>query len=60
MEYLVAPNLVLGGSASFDNASDYDETRALVFLRWTYEGRNAVRVPPEPVLPYADYGRNLP
>lgn len=60
MEYRIAPSLVLGASAAFDNARDYDETRAQVYLRWHYSGQHAVKTPPEPIRSFADYGRQLP
>lgn len=57
MEYLIAPRLVVGARAAFDNARDYDETRVQAYLRWTMGGRNAVAVPPTPVQTFPEYGR---
>ena len=59
-EYLIAPRLVMGARASFDNASDYDETRVLAYLRWSMSSQNAVAVPPRPVVPFSDFGKKLP
>jgi hypothetical protein len=60
VEYLIAPQLVVGARASFDNAQDYDETRVLAYLRWSPGKTHAVTVPPTPVLPFADYRKKLP
>lgn len=56
LEYLIAPRLVVGARAAFDNARDYDETRVQAYLRWTWSSRNAVAVPPRPVQTFAEYG----
>lgn len=60
VEYRIAPQLVIGARASFDDARDYEESRVLAYLRWSIGRRNAVAVPPRPVVPFADYGRKLP
>lgn len=60
IEYLIAPHLVLGARAAFDNARDYDETRVLMYLRWSMSRRQAVSVPPRPLQTYAEYGKRLP
>lgn len=59
-EYQLAPKMVLGAKAAFDNASDYDEVRVMTYLRWSFSSRHAVSVPPKPVLPFSDYGKKLP
>jgi hypothetical protein len=60
VEYLIAPQLVVGARASFDNAQDYDESRVLAYLRWSPGRTHAVQVPPRPVVPFADYRKKLP
>lgn len=60
VEYLIAPHLVLGARAAFDNARDYDETRVLMYLRWSMSRRQAVAIPPRPLQTYAEYGKRLP
>jgi cellulose synthase operon protein C len=60
LEYLIAPHLVLGARAGFDNARDYDETRVLAYLRWSMSSRQAVAVPPRPLQTYAEYGKRAP
>ncbi|TDU30911.1 tetratricopeptide repeat protein [Panacagrimonas perspica] len=60
LEYLVAPHLVLGARAGFDNARDYDETRVMAYLRWSMSRDYGVQAPPQSVVPFSDYGKKLP
>lgn len=60
IEYLIAPQLVLGASAGFDNARDYDETRVMAYLRWALNARQTVAVPPRPLRTFAEFGKRLP
>ncbi len=60
IEYLVAPHLVLGARAGFDDARDYDETRVMAYLRWSMSSDYGVQVPPKPIVPFSDYGKKFP
>jgi hypothetical protein len=59
IEYLVATHLVVGASAAFDNARDYDETKVLAYVRW-FVGKAQVSQPPRPVVPFYDFPKRLP
>ncbi|HKY90942.1 MAG TPA: cellulose synthase subunit BcsC-related outer membrane protein, partial [Nevskiaceae bacterium] len=60
IEYLISQHLVVGASAAFDNARDYDETKVLAYVRW-YVGKQAqVSRPPRPVVPFYDFPKRIP
>lgn len=60
VEYLIANNLVVGATAGFDNAADYDETKVLAYLRYSVAKQPQVSKPPRPVVPFYDFPKKLP
>jgi len=56
VEYLLAPNIVIGGAASFDNARDYDEVKFGGYVRFLFDPQRSLDVVPGYLQPYYDFG----
>jgi tetratricopeptide (TPR) repeat protein len=55
-EYLLNPNLVVGGRLAIDNAPNYKEATASGFLRYLFFPQTRASVPPAPIYPNFNFG----
>lgn len=56
VEYLLDPNLIVGGRVAVDNARDYNEAVGLGYIRFMFSRQAAVPKPPMTLYPFYDYG----
>lgn len=56
MEYLLSPNLVIGGAVGIDNARDYNETSLQGYVRYLFAPRSSLDAGPSVLSPYYNFG----
>ena len=50
-EYLLSPNVSVGGTVGFDNARDFEQTHALGYLKYWFRPQSEAKLPPSVLKP---------
>ena len=50
-EYLLSPNVSVGGTVGFDNARDFEQTHALGYLKYWFRPQSRAQLPPSLLKP---------